>query len=629
MRTLLLVSALVLTIPATAAVEEIVVSATRSPRALSKVGVSVTVIDPATIASRQTLVMSDLLAQTPGVSVTRNGGPGQATALRIRGAETDQTVVIIDGVKLNDPSSVGGGYNFANLLAGDIARVEVLRGAQSTLWGSQAIGGVVSLATSAPSSPFEGSAALEGGSRGTGLAKAAAGGARDGFEWRVAAGRSITDGISAASIGRERDGFRHTGVSGRTRLPVADTVTADVRAVYSRGRNEFDGFPPPIFVLADTRQFGTTKDFVGYAGIEVDTIGGRWKSRAAYAHTDTDRDDFNPDQAVTTRTFDGIGRNRRGEYQGTIALADGWTGFVGAEHERSSLRTASPSAFAPNPAPLSRSVRTTAGYVQVTGDVDRLGLAAGLRHEDHQTFGGHTVGQASIAWTMNDDATVLRAGWGQGFKAPTLFQLYSAFGNGALQPEQANSWDIGVEQQVLDGAAVVSATLFGRTVTNQIDFVSCPNPSPLCTGRFGFYDNIARTKAHGVEVSAAARFGRLSIDANYSLTDTENTSPGSPNRGKTLARRPRHTANLNASWAWSETFASDVGVRIVGRSFDNAANTSILDSYAVVDLRVSWAVSDTVDIYGRIENALDETYATARGYGQPERGAFAGVRTRF
>ena len=414
------------------------------------------------------------------------------------------------------------------------------------------------------------------------------------------------------------------------RIGIADDVAADVRAVYSRGRNEFDGFPAPLFALADTRQFGVTRDFVGYAGVTVDAFDGRWKSRAAYTRTETNRDDFNPDQAVTTRTFDGIGRNQRGEYQGTVAITADWAATFGLENERSRLRTASPSSFAPAPAPLVRSVDTTGGYAQVVGDIaPGVSVVVGLRHDDHETFGGHTVAQGSVAWSPNQGATVIRAGFGQGFKAPTLFQLYSAFGNTALKPESADTWDAGIEHHAFNGAVSASATVFGRKVKNQIDFFSCTTPSPLCTGRFGYYDNTASTKAHGIELALAAELDRFVVDANYTLTDTENTSSGNANRGKDLARRPRHTANVNLSYAWLDQLTTGVGARIVGASFENAANSFRLGGYTVIDARVAWQVRDGVEVFGRVENLFDETYSNARGYGQPGRGGFVGVRTVF
>lgn len=612
-------------------VEEIVVSATRSPQPLYRVGSSITVLNEAAIKASQNVVISDLLTQTPGVAFSRNGGVGGTTSLRIRGAETDQTVVLIDGVKLNDPSSAGGGYNTGNLLIGDVQRIEILRGAQSTLWGSQAIGGVVSIQTAEPTKPFEADASVEGGSRETAYVRGGAGGKTDRVVWRLAGSHYTTDGISAFVNGTEADGYRNTGLSGRLRFDITENVSIDTRGVYSDGRHEFDGFPAPLFAFADTREYGTTKEFVGYAGLNVDLFNDRLKNRIAYGYTDTDRANINPDQAVTTTTFDAAGKNKRVEYQGTLSIADGWRAVFGAENEKSSLRTASPSAFTPNPAPLISSVDITSGYAQVQGEVlAGLTVTGGLRHDDHDTFGARTLGQAAVAWSLNDGGTILRASFGQGFKAPTLFHLYSNFGNTQLRPEEADSWDASIEQHFLDDAIVLSATWFQRKTKNQIDFVSCPSANIFCRpGRSGVYDNIAQTKAHGLELAGSFAIDNFSLQANYTLTNTENVSPGNANIGKDLARRPKHMGNLWLTYAWPHEVSTSVGVRYVGDAFDNAANSFMLQGYTLVDIRASVPINETIEIYGRVENLFDKAYTTTRNYGSLGRSAIAGVRARF
>ncbi|MBL8642693.1 MAG: TonB-dependent receptor [Rhodospirillaceae bacterium] len=612
-------------------IEDIVVTATRAPQALYKVGSSVTVLNADAIKASQSVVISDLITQTPGVAYSRNGGVGGVTALRIRGAETDQTVVIIDGVKLNDPSTAGGGYNFANLLAGDVERIEILRGAQSTLWGSQAIGGVVSIQTATPTKTRESDVDVEGGSRETMYLRGASGGKTDRAVWRLAGSYYTTDGISAFANGAEDDSYENTGLSGRVLFNVADNVAFDVRAVYSDGKTEFDGFPAPLFAFADTREYGTVKEFTGYAGLNADLFDGRLKNRIGYAYTDTDRDNFNPDLAGLALTFDAAGKNKRWEYQGTLSIADGWSAVFGLENERSSFRTASPSPAAPNPAPLTNTADLFSGYAQIQGEVaPGLTLTGGVRHDDHDTFGNRTLGQAAAAWRLEGTGTVLRASYGEGFKAPTLFQLYSNFGNTRLNPEQAESWDAGLEQHFANDRVVLSAIWFQRRTTNQIDFVSCPSVNPLCTpGKSGVYDNIARTKAHGIEAAGEVRLDNFTLQTNYTYTDTENTSPGNANRGKVLARRPKHMGNLWLSYLWPAELTTSVGVRYVGDNFDNAANTFILQDYTLVDLKASYPINGAVEIYGRVENVFDKTYATTRNYGSPGRGAFAGIRATF
>ncbi len=618
--------------------DDVVVTANRSAQPAERVGQSVAVLTTPDIEDSQTVAVADLLIRTPGVSRSTTGGAGGATSLRIRGAETDQTVAVIDGVKLNDPSGVGGGYNFGNLLVGDIGRIEVLRGAQSTLWGSQAIGGVVNIVTAEPTRPFQAGLDAEAGSRGTAYLRGNIGGATERATWRLAASRYQTDGFSAFARGREADGYENVGLSGRANIRIFQGVSLDLRAVYSDGTADIDGFPAPLFAFGDTRETSGVEDLVAYAGLNFDLFDGRFSNRVAYAYTRTDRRNENPDQTVTSVTFDAEGLNRRYEYQGVLDIRDGWTATFGAEHEDSEFRTASPSSSNPNPAQATAEVGIDGAYAQLQAEViDGLTLTGGVRRDEHDTFGGKTLGQAAAAWALNGGSTVVRASFGQGFKAPSLFQLYSDFGNTALAPEEADGWDAGVEQHLLDGSLILSATYFARETTNQIDFVSCsgtatPTTAPLCfrngVRRFGYYANIALTQADGVELAADYEIGGLSINANYTRTNTENRTPGA-NLGSDLARRPKETANLTATYLWPFGLSTSVAVQHAGDSFENASNATRLEGYTLVDLRASYPLNDTVEVYGRVENVGDEVYETTRNYGVAGRGTFVGVRARF
>ena len=627
---------------AAAAVDTVVVTATRTAERTDRIGSQITVIDKAMIESRQSVIVSDLLSQTPGVAVTRNGGVGGATQVRIRGAETDHTVVLIDGVKLNDPSSTGGGYNFADLLIGDIDRIEVLRGAQSVLWGSQAIGGVVNVITADPKGPYEASLDAEGGSLSTGYLKAGVSGATDAVAWRAMGGYFTSDGISQfakARGGREQDGYRNYSATANAKVTVTDQLSLDLRGVYINSRNQFDGFPAPAFVFADSLEYGKTKEWIGYAGVNLDLLDGRFHNRVAFGYTDIDRTNYNPAQTVTTRTFDSLGRNKRWEYQGTFKVTDAWTAVFGAEHERSSMVTASPSSFTPNPMPLTRKARLDGVYLQVHGEVvPGLTLSGGVRYDDHGDFGTHTVTDASAAWALNDGATVLRASFGQGFKAPTLYQLGSEYGNLALNPEVSDTWDAGVEQKLADGRVTVSAAYFHRRTKNQIDFVSCPFgavATGLCVGaaglpRFGYYENIVRTKAHGIELDGRAKLtDALTLSGNYTWTHANNNVVGSTNQGKLLARRPTHQAYGEAEYRWPVGLKTAFAVRYVSKSYDDASHFNRLKSYTVADLRASYEVNDHLEVYGRVENLFDEQYETIRNYGEPGRTGYVGLRARF
>ena len=623
------------------AVDELVVVANRSPEPADHIGQQVTVVSAQDLRAQQTPVLSDILSNTPGVSFSRSGGVGSPTQVYIRGAETDQTVVLIDGVKLNNPSSTDTSYDFGNLLVGDISRVEILRGPQSVLWGSQAIGGVINLVTADPKAPFESDVTAEGGSHNWGYGRAGIGGKTDRVTWRASAAYLTTTGISAfdqAKGGQEADGYRNAGVSAKAEVKVTDQLSLDLRTVYSHGRNDFDGFPPPDYTFSDTREFGVTDDLVGYVGANLSLFDGRFTNRVAYAYTSTERKLLNPDQDVTDVTFRSSGRNQRFEYQGTFAITPTWKTTFGAETERSWMRSASPSDFDPDPAAIRRSADITGLYAQLVGDLaPGLTLSGGVRHDHQGDFGDHTVGQASVAWRVNDGKTILRASWGQGFKAPSLYQLGSEYGNPNLAPESSHSWDTGIEHRLFDGRVVLSAAYFERKTRDQIDFFSCPSVTsdPLCVGagglpRFGYYVNTARTKAHGVELNAQANVtDALTITANYSWTDARNDVAGDANFDKLLARRPAREGSAEVAYRWPVKLQTAVAVHYAGDRYDDAANLERLKGYVLWDLCASYPINEELEVYGRIENLFDKSYETILNYGELGRTAYAGLRAKF
>ncbi len=610
-------------------VAELVVTATRTAQPIQKVGQSVTVLTEQAIEASQAISVAELLAQQPGVSFTRNGGPGTTTSLNIRGAETQHTVVLIDGVKLNDPSSTQGGFNSGNLLIGDIARIELLRGAQSTLWGSQAIGGVVNIVTADPTVPFTSSVEAEGGARKTGYLRAAAGGASDKITWRVAGGYYTTDGFSAYKVGKEKDGYQNTGLSGRVRVALTENVSAEVRSVYSKGKNDFDAFN------GDSAEFARTEELVVYTGLNFALLDGRWNNRLGYAYTDTDRENLNPARLTGPITFDAAGKNKRFEYQGVFAISDIWTATFGGESEKSRMRTRSPTATTQN-APFRTGrvgVDSVYGQLQVE-PIQGLTLTGGLRYEDHDTYGSHTLGQVAAAYALNEGDTVIRASFGQGFRAPGLYELYSEYGNTNLSPETFDSWDAGIEQRFFGGKARASATWFHREADNEIRFFSCASGSTtaLCNPggafRFGYYDNVQKTKAQGVELIGEIKpIDGLTVTANYTYTDAESNS--GTTKGKQLTRRPKNMGNLSVGYRWPVGLTTTVAARYVGKTFNNDTNTQVVKGYTLVDLRASYPINETLEVFGRVENAFDKDYQTILNYGTPGRGAFVGLRARF
>jgi vitamin B12 transporter len=613
-------------LPRSTAAADIVVTASRAPRPLAEVGEAVTVIATDEIETRQSNTVVELLRSVPGVTFVRNGGIGTVTGVNIRGAESDQTVALIDGIRINDPAAPGGGFNFGNLLTGNIARIEVVRGSQSVIWGSQAIGGVVNMITRAPTEAFEVNARAEGGWRDTYQAVANVSGRSGPVAASFGGGYFTTDGLSAfnaARGGTERDGYENVGANGKLLIDLSETIGIDLRGFYSRGRADQDGFPAPLFAFADTLEESRTEEFVGYAGVNATFLDGRFRNRIAFTYTDTDRRNIDRSFGAPAVTFDGRGRNERFEYQGIFTPSARFEAVFGAESETQRFATAS---FG---GPVSRArIGLDSIYAQASGaPIGGMRLTAGIRHDDHQAFGGNTSVAANGVYSPNGGATTIRASYGEGFKAPTLFQLRSEFGNLALQPEQSKSYDAGIVQRLVDGRIEIGATWFRRDTRNQIDFISCfQNASTICIDRpFGTYDNIRRTRAQGVEATVAMTpVDALTFRAQYSLIDTENRDTG-----LRLARRPEQTVSALVDYRWPFGLETGATIAHVGDSFDNPANTVPLDGYVLVDLRASFPVSKALAVYGRVENLLDEAYETVFRYGTAGRAAYVGVRLRI
>lgn len=603
----------------------IVVTANRTRRALARIGESVTVIAEEEIVNRQPGDVLDILRTVPGVTFNRNGGAGTVAGVSIRGAESDQTAVLIDGVKLNDPAAPGGGTNLGTLVAGNIARIEVVRGAQSVLYGSQAIGGVVNLITREPSKTPEFFGRAEYGERGTAQLVGNISGRVGPVAASFGATFQTTDGISAFSAargGNERDGFESLGLNGKLDIAIVDTVSLDLRGFYADAQNDFDGFPPPSFILADTEAVGDTTNLVGYAGINAAFLDGAWRNRLGFAYTRIDRTDF--EARGGAETFDAQGENRRFEYQGVLDTGDFADLVFGAEREESEYRT---NGFGSQEA---AEVWINSLYAQINlTPLGGLSLTGGVRRDDHETFGGETTFQASGAYSPDGGATVLRASYGEGFKAPSLFQLFSNIGNRELQPEEADNWDAGIMHSFLDGGASVGVTYFERDAENLIIFVGCfENPLPPCqvpNPPFGTYDNVARASAQGWEFQLALRpIDRLDIAAQYSVIDAFNDITGDR-----LPRRAEDTFSLNADYRLPGGIGLGATVLVVGDNFDDATSTVPLDSYILADIRASYGLTEALEIYGRVENLFDEQYETVFLYGQPGRAVFGGVRYRM
>jgi vitamin B12 transporter len=613
------------------AAETIVVTATRAPIAASQVGSSITIVERAALDQLQSIALVDILRDVPGVTISRNGGAGSLASVRIRGAEGDHTVVLIDGVKLNDPSSPGGGYDFANLLTSNIERVEVLRGPQSTLYGSQAMGGVVAITTRQGGGPLAFGLDGEVGDEATYVirANASAGGER--FTWAVAAGHFASDGISSFAGGNERDSYKNTGATTRLTLKFTDHFGLDLRASAAQGDVGIDGFPPPNYSFTDTAERSQTGEVTLYAGVTLAALDSRLKGRLGVSRAQIERLNLDP-SATPTTTFDALGRNDRIEGQLTLDVNEAFQVLGGFEIEASEFSTRSPASYDPNPTASLADTNVSAVFVQAQArPIKGLTTTFGVRQSDNDRFGEALNVRATLAYAFDNDDTIVRASIGDGFKAPTLFQLFSDYGNLTLQPEEMRAWDLGIEQHFLGRRFKVGVAYFSSDTSNLIDFVSCfGSSSPICKDRpYGTYNNVAQSRAEGYELTLEARpWAGLRLSGALTDMQARNRTIGK-NFGRVLARRPEQTASFTLGYGWEAGHDVSLSVSEIGHSFDNASNSRRLAGYQLITVRGQFQINKQFALYGRIENAGDEIYQTSSGYGSPRRQAFIGIRSRF
>ncbi|GJL92172.1 TonB-dependent receptor plug domain-containing protein [Hyphococcus sp.] len=577
--------------------DEIVVSATLTPTPLSETGSSVTIITAEEIQAQQYSFLVDVLRDSPGVSVARNGGFGGAASARLRGASSGQTLVVVDGVTINDPSAPQGGFNFANFDVADIDRVEVLRGPQSLIYGADAIGGVISVTTARNASS---SAYIEGGSRGTVRGGATASISNDTSFARATVSGARTDGISRADGRPEKDGYRTISGSFSGGVDLNEHWSAQLIARVSDSHVELDGFPPPLFSLADTDGTEDTREYL-IAGKFLQNWAGL-DGALTVSYNAIDREDFEGGFS----TFVAKGDRLTANYVAAVEFSKRARVIGGVEVERTSAIVSS----------VDEAADAGAAFALVeVKPFDSLTLSAGGRRDEFSNFEGETTARASAVWAASDKL-LLRASWGEGFRAPSLFELnFDQFGtipNPDLRPEHANGFDIGVETRF--GAASeheLSVTLFHTRVTDQIDFDFAGSG----------YFNIDETRARGVEIDAHfALSDQWSARTVYSFADAVDKATGAQ-----LLRQPRHKGNATVSFAPNDALTVSASAIFNGRENDTPATNA---SYVRLDLRAAYTVSDHLELYGRIENATDANYQDVSGYGEAGVSAFAGVRLR-
>lgn len=604
---------------------EVVVTANRLETETGNVGSSQTVITREQLEQKQARTLFDALRGVPGLDVARSGGRGSDASVFLRGANSGQTLVLIDGVEVNDPSSTTRSFNFTDLTTDNIERIEVVRGPQSTLYGSDAIGGVINIITRRGEGDTEMNLSLEGGSFNTWRGRFRAGGGSDTVNWSLGASREDSDGISAADEAdgnTEEDGYENSSASARLGFTPAENVGIDVIARYTDSAFALDNAGGAFG--DDPNHTGAQTQLVLRTEAELTLLDERWHQKLGVSLTDIGREYENGYDAahpedMATSEYDGS--LFKIDWQHNLRFSEGNTLTVGleTEEEKGESSYVSDSAYGPYSSVFEeQTVRTTGYFVQDSIAVaDRWFSTLGIRLDDHDRFGSEVTWRATTAWLFPESGTTARGSVGTGFKAPSLYQLFSEYGSIDLEPEESLGWDVGLEQADPMGYGSVGVTWFANDFDNLLDF----DPVTFV------YVNIAEAKTRGLEFHASAGFGEaLDLAASYTWTDTEDETTG-----EDLLRRARHKWGLNANYGFLGKGNANLDLLWVGKRRDTdfstyPASSVELGSYLLVNLAGSWDVSEHWQLFGRLENLLDEDYQQVLGYGTYGFGGYLGLK---
>jgi vitamin B12 transporter len=613
--------------------DEIVFSAGLTAQEAARVGVSVDVVTATDLGKSGDVQLTDYLSRLPGVTVSQNGPFGTPTNLRIRGAGDAFIPVYIDGILVNDPTSTSGDFNgFGTLLAANIARVELLRGSQSAVYGGNAVAGVLSITTTdAAADRADGTSqtfALEAGSYKTVQTAYALSQRSGALTLDLGLAHYRSDGFSSADENAgntEADSASATRLSFGASFAVTDALTIGVNGFSERGEGEFDeqgSTGPSDGTPGDDNGSNTLLGLRSYASFQS----GGWSHDLSLSYLETDRRQV----SVTPFAFSTFSSRFQGERRmasyvaSTDAIAQAQLSF-GLDWREDLAE------YANLPAGTA-SVETTGAFAEaVFAPTSLLDITASLRLEDNSSFGEQTTGRLAFAYRAND-ALTLRGAIANGYRPPSIDELYGNYpasgpfiGNPDLSPEESLSAELGFEYRFANDATI-GATVHRLNIEDLITFKSCGAfPCPGTT--FSTLVNVPGTsRFNGLEIAGSLPLGeRMTVAASYGYTDARQAN------GTRLTEVPRHDLNILLEADLAKDWTAAVAMQVAADTLDETPNGTLvqIDDYAVFDGTFTHRLSDGVDAYIRVENLLDREYQTALGYGTSDRAFYVGLRSRF
>lgn len=604
--------------PSAVLLPDVVVSATRLPTPADQVASSVTVITAEDIAQKQRRTLPDVLQDVPGLIVLQTGGPGGQSEVFMRGTSAKHTKVFIDGIDARDPSTTDGSFDFSQILASNIERIEILRGPQSGLYGSDAIGGVINIVTKQGAGPAQLRASLEGGSFGTFNQSAGLSGSLSRFHYSfdVSHFRAADTPVTPPDLvppGRlaNPDYYDNTTVSTRLGLDVTDNFDVGLVARY-----------------VDTKLLNTNDDYLGPEAMRSDNdstalftratahlvlFDGAFEQTAGVGYTDHVNRVLDPNATPATPTYY-RGNSVKFDWQGNIVLMPGQTLTLGAEHQIDEIDDSSP---------VQARGTNDAAFVQLQSSFgERFFNTISLRDDNSSQFGSKMTFRVAPAILFPETGTKLKASIGTGFKAPTLDQLYdnypayNFYANPNLRPETSVGYDAGFEQTLFDKRLQFGATLFYNKIRNLIDYNSS----------FTSWTNVGLATTDGVESFASYKLlPSLALRADYTYTQAEDDIAHAQ-----LERRPKHKASLNGTWQVTEKASLSATLVYVGSwtdsNRDGSATGLTAPGYTVANVAGSYDLGHGLTAFARIDNLLDRRYQDPTGFLRPGIGIYGGLR---
>ena len=613
----------------TSTLKEVVVTANRVDVPLQDVTSSSTVITSTDLEQKQAGTVLDAIQSVPGVDIAQTGQPGETASVYIRGTNPEHTLVLFDGIPLNDPIGAPGSYDYLDGLSlDDVKQIEVIRGPQSTLWGSNAIGGVINIIPQSGPSPLGGSVLVEGGSYGTSHEAASAHGGDNGGYFNVDVSHFNTSGFPALEA--QYGGTVNNGDDNNTAsLGVGSNLTSNLQenvlVRYSQSNTSIDADNENFVLADDPDYFALQKQFMAASHTDWKLLDGSWEQILTASFADDNRlfnGVSNPYNTYFEQgNFDG--QTAQINWQNNIRLAKEETVVVGIQgqqqwaisNDTNGYSDVTGSAF--TSVVPETTVQTASVFIESQTSIeDNFFFNLGGRWDDHSQYGVHTTYQAGLAYVVPDLNTKLKANYGTGFLAPSLYQLYApTYGNASLLPETSVGYDIEFEQPI-GKDLTVGASYFDNDLTNLIQFVN-------------IYSNVGQARSYGVESFVEFKgVKNLDIKGNYTYDNAQDLIANVP-----LLRRPQNKASGDVDY---QLDAAGLGASLiyVGNSFDEnfvtgSGNIVPLASYFLVNLRASYQVNSQVKLFARVDNLFNQYYEEAFGYTTPGLSVYGGTKVSF